>query len=260
MATDGPRTLIIGDEEAAGLFNALKRLPAALNPGPLWLQARPGSSMQWWAEHHEIKDALDKIANPPGLPPPDRPVDTILVVLGRGEVLTEPDNVAQKDVDLVVGDALALVDQIQALGKYKLVWVMPLFAAKEGKTRAAIDAAFRKKGVAMLPTVYADALIRGQLADPSARGELPPKDIPSSTFDLLARLVQAGAPLRGPRPAPGAPPPTGTPAEGSGGAITDAYTASVDAVRGMSKTAKVVGVLALLGLGVGATYAATRRR
>jgi hypothetical protein len=256
MATDGPRTLIIGDEEAKGLFDGLKRLPSALDPGPLWLRSRPHTSIQAWAEHHWIKDALEEIANPKGVSPPDRPIDTILVALGRGQVLAEPDKVDQKLVDLVVGDALALVDQIGALGKFKVVWIMPLFAQNEGKTRAAIDAALRAKGVSMMPTIYGS---RDWFADPSARGAYP-KDIPSQTFDVLARFVQAGVPLRGPKPPPGAPPSTGAPADGPGGVITDAYTASVDAVRGMSTGVKVAGVLVLLGLGVGATYAATRRR
>lgn len=258
MATDGPRTLIIGDEEAVGLFNALKRLPAALDPGPMWLRSRKASSMQWWAEHSEIQDALNDIANPKNGSPPDRPIDTILVALGRGEVLTEPDKVEQKLVDLVVGDATALVDQIQGLGKFKLVWIMPLFAQKEGKTRAAIDAALRKKGVSMVPTIYAP---RDYLQDPAVRGELPPKEIPSSSFDYLARLVQAAVPLRPPRtaPTPGAPGPLAPPAE-PGGAISEAYTSSLEAVRGLSTGAKLAALVTVVAVGTGAVYVATRRR
>lgn len=254
MAT--PRTLIIGDEEAIGLFDALKRLPAALDPGPMWLRAYPASSMQWWAEHQEVKGALDDIANPKNVAAPDRPIDTVLVALGRQEVLTEPDSPDQKDIDLIVGDAVALVDQIQALGKYKVAWIMPLFAGKEGKTRAALDAALRKKGIAMMPTIYHP---RDHLSDPSVRGEYP-KDIPAATFDMLARLAQAGVPLRGSGWKPSAPSTAGQPLSADTGGVTNAYAASVEAVRGLPAGVKVVGVLALLGLGVGVTYAASRRR
>src|SRR6187399_1722575 len=101
-----PRTLIIGDEEALGLFNALKRLPAALDPGPLWIRWRRFSDIEWWAKRHEIKEAIDDIAHPKGgVSPPDRLPDTVLIALGRREILTEPDASLQKEVDLVVRDA-----------------------------------------------------------------------------------------------------------------------------------------------------------
>ena len=260
-----PRTLIIGDEEAVGLFNALKRLPAALDPGPLWLRSHPFSDMQWWAEHQEIKDAIEDIAHPKGgVSAPERLPDTVLVALGRREILTEPDAVAQKDVDLVVGDALAVVAQIRALspalnlepGKaLKIVWVMPLFANNEGKTRAALDAAFRANGISMVPTIFSP---RDQLQDPNTRLMVPPKEIPDSTFDLLARLVQAAVPLRGPKvPSPPAVP---SAPENGQGTLADAYDASLGAVHGLSTRAKLGAALAVVGLGLGAAYLATRRR
>lgn len=239
-------TLIIGDNIGKALYDALFTIPGT---GAIWQDIWTGATIRpdFWAS--EVGSALQEIAKGVNGKAPDSLPDTVLVSLGRQEILGEPKGASVADLKSISDDTGRLVDALRAL-KLKVLWVLPPAIKGEGVTRDVIAQALAAKGVRAFPAQHS-------FEDPSARGENP-KELPVDTVQRMADLIATWAPLRS-LAVPIVQRHPEIPAEQpSGGGLVTGLFSNV-AMAGMStggKVALVGGVALLLG---GAAYLGYKR-
>lgn len=177
-------TLIIGDSIANALYDALFTIPGT---GAIWRDVWETSpiSPEFWAKDVDL--AMRDIANGVDGKVPDKLPDTVLVSLGRQEILGEPQGASVASLKPVSDDTARLVDALRAQ-KLKVLWILPPAIKGEGVTRDVIAQALAAKGVRVFPAQHS-------FDDPSARGEAP-KDLPKDTAQRMADLIATWAPLR----------------------------------------------------------------
>lgn len=241
---DVHHTLIIGDSIGNALYNALFTIPGT---GAIWKDIWETSpiSPEFWAKDVDL--ALRDIAKGTDGKAPDKLPDTVLVSLGRQEILGEPQGASVATLKSVSDDTGRLVDALRAQ-KLKVLWILPPAIKGEGVTRDVIAQALAAKGVRVFPAQHS-------FEDPSARGE-GPKDLPAETAQRMADLIATWAPLRSLAvPIVQRHPEAEQPSRG--GLVTGFF--SNGALVGMStggKVALVGGVALLLG---GAAYLGYKR-
>lgn len=230
-----PHTLILGDEIGRGLYDALQEIPGT---GAIWQDTSDGSDVARWANSDEASRVLDRISKGVDSHVPDRMPDTVIVSLGRAEILTEPAKGDPEGGKQIAADVASFVDQLQKLG-LKVLWVLPPASQNEGAWRGVIAKALADKGVRVFPAQHS-------FTDPQAHGQgQTPVPIPTATLEQMAALLATWAPLGAPQIPIGPRRPSS--------AIAPGYLAS------LSRPAKVgigVAVVALLG---SAAYAGWRK-
>jgi hypothetical protein len=238
-------TLLIGDEIVRQLDIALRTIPGTL---PIWRSWRRGPTIEWWANGDELDATIKGISEGVDGAAPEKLPDTVVVSLGRVEILTEPNDVTQKDLDVVTASVAKLVERLKALG-LKVLWLLPPAAKSEGKVRAAIAKTLADKGVRAFP---ADR----KWMDPSPHGG-PPIDLPETTINEIAALLATWGPVGSPRAGPLGP--RHQSLEEGVFAGTFSPSSVRTSLSNLSRPAKWGLALGALVLGGGIVYAVRRR-